>query len=313
MNRTKKSALERPGRAELVQGLGRHKSTARVRGAWGTKALVNERFSPGVKSEKWIKDTCVLLLSNDVGQWEGKFSHDGELLQALQSLASDLAHFWQAPFPTWFGCRQRSHQEQRLDTSAPFSCKGVRSSQNWPLHTWRRSKLLSSEEPQDTMECQLKIKQAHVCYFKSLGICTTRKVSSESAWKQSAVISAPAENEGLSQPNAHSFRISNPFFKAQMDWVFGAENVQVSHISPLWNDFTCGKNLGRGEGVKEGMQGWKGWSHTEMLQLPREAKSVLLSCHCHCLTWEFRLTQRAFETRVVQEIVTFLGQVDLAH
>lgn len=48
MKGTKEWAFEWPGRAELVQGLGRHKSRARVR----TKALVNERFSPAVKSEK---------------------------------------------------------------------------------------------------------------------------------------------------------------------------------------------------------------------------------------------------------------------
>lgn len=104
----------------MVQG-GTREEAIRVRGAWGIRAMMNGRFSLGVKSEKWTKDTRILLLVNEVGQWEEKISHDGELLQDLQCLASDFAHSWQVPFLTWFGYRQRTHQEQSLDTSAPFT------------------------------------------------------------------------------------------------------------------------------------------------------------------------------------------------
>lgn len=64
------NSTEKKKRAEAI----------RIRGAKGIKTLVNGTFSPGFKSEKWTQDTCILLLVNEVGQWEAKISHDGELL-----------------------------------------------------------------------------------------------------------------------------------------------------------------------------------------------------------------------------------------
>lgn len=68
-----------------------------------------------------------LLLANEVGQCQtGKTSHDGKSLQDLQCSASDLAHFWQAPFLALFGCGKTSYQEEGLEASCPIYMSGTR-------------------------------------------------------------------------------------------------------------------------------------------------------------------------------------------
>lgn len=159
---------------------------------------------------------------------------------------------------------------------------------------------------------QLKIKQTHVSYFKSLGICTPRNVSSESGCRECCK-GCYNQKWGIAKIKSLCIFI-NPFFKALQDFggrlsfVEQKAVVQTSHFAPLWSGFTCFKNLGDGW-LEEEVQAWEGQSQVEIIWLPRGLKSLLICCHC--FTWEFRPWQWGFDTRMVQETVTFLGQFNL--